>query len=250
MPKKVDEYYKQVKEKNPGYSEEQAWATAWSIYCKHKNPGSPSCKKDQSEYFKGKKAMSDDNLRKKLIRLAHAKPELRPKLLPLLKTAQTVSVGDRFKDQWGVIWVVSEPDRGGTVHAYPENRGKRFSSPVDVAELLKRYTRLASMAPRSAALRDGPIGRVLDGTWNVLHDIENGLEKAAQEYDVAASYSGGPGARDAKIIRDMAMRVKDQLEKVSMRELGKLYDLEDKFVKKFGEPDDYASAQSRDMFSR
>ncbi len=42
MPSPVDRYFKDVKKKNPSYSEEQAWATAWSIYCKHKNPGSDS----------------------------------------------------------------------------------------------------------------------------------------------------------------------------------------------------------------
>lgn len=58
MPSPVDKYYNQVREKNPDYTEAQAWATAWSIYCKHVNPGSPSCKKSPSEYLKGKKAFS------------------------------------------------------------------------------------------------------------------------------------------------------------------------------------------------
>jgi len=56
MPTPVDKYYEEVKDKNPSYSEEQAWATAWSIYCKHVNPGSKSCKKPPSEYLKGKSA--------------------------------------------------------------------------------------------------------------------------------------------------------------------------------------------------
>ena len=56
MPAKVDKLYEEVKEKNPSYSEEQAWATAWSIYCKHVNPGSDSCHKPTSEYLKGKSA--------------------------------------------------------------------------------------------------------------------------------------------------------------------------------------------------
>lgn len=51
-PSKVDKYFKQVKKQNPDYSESQAWATAWSIYCKHVNPGSDSCHQD--EYLKGK----------------------------------------------------------------------------------------------------------------------------------------------------------------------------------------------------
>lgn len=438
MPKKVDEYYKQVKEQNPSYSEEQAWATAWSIYCKHKNPGSPSCKKDQSEYFPGKKkaqekeAMnsatveafllvlsgrltradeaarkrdkgrgrwnmyqlghqfkavenikadmagylkrddpealealkksicrrftcsrqgrpdllgarqtvvmidkflnegkmpkyssesSDHQLRNKLIRLAHEKPELRSKLLPLLKEAGTVSVGDRFRDSWGVVWVVSEPDRGGTVHVYPESRGERFSQPENVSALRKFYTRLAKeespadmaakalegagykvkvtgpsavaikavagpkpdkaikallaagfkhkvpgfglLSPflmdgkeiklkvastKSAALQDGPLGRVLDNYWNTLHDMEQDLENVASKYDMAGSYGGGPGQREAKYLMDAINRVKADLEKISMRQLGKLAKLESDFIKKFGDPDDYVEGQRDSLF--
>ncbi len=62
MPSPVDRYFKDVKKKNPSYSEEQAWATAWSIYCKHKNPGSDSCHKDTDEYLK-KEAMDTLTLR-------------------------------------------------------------------------------------------------------------------------------------------------------------------------------------------
>jgi hypothetical protein len=47
MPKPVDDYFKEVKEGNPSYSDEQAWATAWSIYCKNVNPGSDSCHQDE-----------------------------------------------------------------------------------------------------------------------------------------------------------------------------------------------------------
>ena len=56
MPSPVDKYYKQIKKDNPDYSDEQAWATAWSVFCKHKNPGSPHCHKPPSEYLKGKEA--------------------------------------------------------------------------------------------------------------------------------------------------------------------------------------------------
>lgn len=58
MPSPVDKYFKQVKDQNPSYSDEQAWATAWSIYCKHKNPGSEHCHKPTSEYLK--KALDDN----------------------------------------------------------------------------------------------------------------------------------------------------------------------------------------------
>lgn len=53
-PQKVDKYFKEVKKSNPDYSDERAWATAWSIYCEHVKPGDPSCHKD--EYFSGKTA--------------------------------------------------------------------------------------------------------------------------------------------------------------------------------------------------
>lgn len=56
MPAPVDRYYDEVKRDNPDYTEAQAWATAWSIYCRHKNPGSDHCKKDPSEYLKGREA--------------------------------------------------------------------------------------------------------------------------------------------------------------------------------------------------
>ena len=81
IPLKVEEYVKDVKKKNPSYDDAQAWATAWSIYCKHKNPDSPHCKQDAYFPGKGKKA----SLRGSLVRLAHTHPEFRPTLLVLLK---------------------------------------------------------------------------------------------------------------------------------------------------------------------
>lgn len=56
MPSPVDKYFEQVKKDNPSYTDEQAWATAWSIYCKYKNPGSEHCTMAPSEYLKGKSA--------------------------------------------------------------------------------------------------------------------------------------------------------------------------------------------------
>ncbi len=51
-PKKVDDLFKEVKNDNPSYSDEQAWATAWSIYCKHVDPNGAHCNKAPSEYLK------------------------------------------------------------------------------------------------------------------------------------------------------------------------------------------------------
>lgn len=55
MPSPVDKYFKQVKESNPEHTDAQAWATAWSIFCKYKSPGSEHCQKDPGEYFKNRK---------------------------------------------------------------------------------------------------------------------------------------------------------------------------------------------------
>ena len=56
MPSPVDKFFKQIKKDNPSYSDEQAWATAWSIYCKHVKPDSESCHMPTSEYLKDKSA--------------------------------------------------------------------------------------------------------------------------------------------------------------------------------------------------
>ena len=56
LPADVERYVKDIKKKNPDYSESQAWATAWSIYCKYKNPESDHCKMNASDYFRGRKA--------------------------------------------------------------------------------------------------------------------------------------------------------------------------------------------------
>ncbi len=56
LPDDVERYVEDIKKKNPDYSEGQAWATAWSIYCKYKNPGSDHCKQDAEDYFPGRTA--------------------------------------------------------------------------------------------------------------------------------------------------------------------------------------------------
>jgi len=52
IPEDVERYVGEHKEK--GADEGEAWALAWSRYCKYKNPGSDHCKQDS--YFDGKKA--------------------------------------------------------------------------------------------------------------------------------------------------------------------------------------------------
>lgn len=49
LPPDVERYHKEVVKGNPSYSDSQAWATAWSIYCRA-NPGSAHC--HENEYLK------------------------------------------------------------------------------------------------------------------------------------------------------------------------------------------------------
>lgn len=53
MPRKVEELVRRISKQNPTYSEAQAWATAWSVYCRNINPGSRHCRRPPSEYFAG-----------------------------------------------------------------------------------------------------------------------------------------------------------------------------------------------------
>lgn len=51
VPPEVERYALQVRASSPLMSESAVWATAWSIFCKHKSPKSPHCKLKTSEYF-------------------------------------------------------------------------------------------------------------------------------------------------------------------------------------------------------
>lgn len=111
---------------------------------------------------------------------------------------------------------------------------------------------LADKQTRVASL-EGPVGLVVDAqargeAWNVLHDMENGLDGALFEYDNAASYGGGPAKQDARAMVQHIKQVKAMLEEVSFKALGKLIDAEMKFLRKYGNPSDYARQQSREMF--
>jgi len=55
IPKYVQEKAEQIEEER-GEGPEYAFPVAWSIYCKYKEPNSPHCKKDKSEYFPSRSA--------------------------------------------------------------------------------------------------------------------------------------------------------------------------------------------------
>jgi hypothetical protein len=98
---------------------------------------------------------------------------------------------------------------------------------------------------KTAAAR-GPVKDALEG-WNSLHDIEYELEKAAKEYDMAASYPG-TGAAEAKKMMQQIDEVKKALEKISHVLFTKLIEDEMAFVKKFGTPDEFAESERRRIF--
>ena len=52
IPKTVERYHAEHVEK--GLPEDQAWAVAWSRYCRYKKPESGHCRMDQGDYFPGR----------------------------------------------------------------------------------------------------------------------------------------------------------------------------------------------------
>lgn len=54
LPADVERYVQEGKDQ--GLPEDEAWAVAWSRYCKYKNPGSDHCQMDPGDYFPGRKA--------------------------------------------------------------------------------------------------------------------------------------------------------------------------------------------------
>jgi hypothetical protein len=53
VPTAVERYALLVRARNPLYPEAAVWATAWSIYCKHKKPNDPHCRRPPSRYLTG-----------------------------------------------------------------------------------------------------------------------------------------------------------------------------------------------------
>lgn len=60
LPKNVERYVQEGLDS--GMDESKAWAIAWSRYCKYKEPGSPHCQMETSEYLpnQGKKKTSGE----------------------------------------------------------------------------------------------------------------------------------------------------------------------------------------------
>ena len=53
MPAALERLVNRIRQANPKYTAQQVYATAWSVYCKHVNPGSKHCRRPPSAYFSG-----------------------------------------------------------------------------------------------------------------------------------------------------------------------------------------------------
>lgn len=172
----------------------------------------------------------------------------------------TDDFGRRAKEsgEWQVI-ISTSPDplnlspRGKELardtFRYVEGRSRNWAADEAAKFInrnLARFSRRGS--DKTAALKDGPAGRVLDKYWNILHDLEYDLEKVLQEYDVAMSYRGGPGAKAARLAYEKIDMAKRAVDKVASDLFDDVFRAEDKFVKQFGEPSEYVVQQRNEMF--
>jgi len=121
----------------------------------------------------------------------------------------------------------------------------RMDTVKDV-ELIARRMKIGSAKVAGA---NGPVMSAIQAEWNTLHDIESLLEDAAQRYDVAASYSGEAGERDARQLMNEILKAKKELEHISTKTFGKIADLEVKFERKHGEVEDYITRTRNKIFS-
>jgi len=94
------------------------------------------------------------------------------------------------------------------------------------------------------------VNEALDPIWNKLHDAETALRQVGDRYDIAASYSGGPGERDAKEMVVLIGKLLKHINALTTKAFDRVAGAERKFIKQFGTPDDYADKQRREIFPR
>lgn len=102
----------------------------------------------------------------------------------------------------------------------------------------------------TAELKDGPVGRALLPKWNDLHDLGYDLESTLKDYDDAAHFQGGPAQRDAEGMIKKIQAVTKELEDFATDKLNALVVAEANFVKKYGEPSEYADQMRAKVFPR
>lgn len=141
---------------------------------------------------------SDSYLRKAIIRLAHEKPELRPHLLPLLKTSTFKNLKGLIKGSLRVIrspWkavlvdassketVVGEDSEFWVRVDPPRQRGVSFSPTVHLSPTFKFYVTEAKSGPKAGTFYLQSIWVFAAGKPERLHrlmELRNAKDVAAQ----------------------------------------------------------------------
>jgi len=108
---------------------------------------------------------------------------------------------------------------------------------------IKRRKLAKSLNARSGK----PVDQALSN-WNDIHDMITSLEYARGEYDTASSYRGQKGSGEAQDIVDAIDRVLQKLDAIAFRDLKNLVNLENRFVKNHGTPEDFAENARREIY--
>lgn len=199
MPAKVDELFDEVKSTNPDYTDEQAWATAWSIYCKHVEPGSDSCHLPTSEYLSGKTAST--------------------------KLVEEVSDGGRtayiFED--GGSLIVQMNYRGDKEEQTARNLADARKKAKAMLESVAKY---ASGPDKTADHYDDVVREQKERELKSILKRTGEALQAARELNGALTFSGLPD-REKKKAQDLLHEVVTILEINRGRTRGQLEELED-----------------------
>lgn len=110
--------------------------------------------------------------------------------------------------------------------------------------------RLASDKKTAKRRTGGPVDQIVGKYWDLLHDLERDLEKAHQEYDMAMSYRGGPGERQARLVFEKIDNAKRAVATLTSELFHDMFDSEFEFVQKHGKPSDYVVERRNKMIPR
>lgn len=103
---------------------------------------------------------------------------------------------------------------------------------------------------KTATLDQGPVGRALQKHWNQLHDAEYDLTQTARDYGDAAHFMGGPAEHDAKDMLKKIETLAKEIDQLASKKFNEIVEAEARFVKKYGEPGDYADQMRNKTFPR
>jgi len=140
---------------------------------------------------------------------------------------------------------MSKPEPGSIEQLLDEMRAEGGGVPPSLEGTFVAR-KLVAIAREIVAVQSGPISEALT-EWNALHDMEQELQMAAKEYDIASSYPGN-GSREAKQILKAIMLVKRDLEAISMKKFAQLTQMEQKFIQKHGTPQEFAESERARIF--